>query len=188
MILSSQDIIRMNESPEMPLVENLDPRQIEGGAYDVKIASLEKEDHHDNRIPVLGKSKRLGVPRVRLIVNHIQREDGNILGWRLQPQRWYWIKTQETVHVPRNCRYLILPRLTWNDMAIIFQASAAAPGFSGQLTFSIFPTRRYVDLELGARIAQLEIHLLTADDLSPYVGPRQGGRALNPDGRPERAY
>lgn len=197
MILTSQAIIETNLQERFPLIDPFDEEQIEGGAYDVRIGKVftapRKERGMPNYLPFLGKEERYGVDRKELLpqtrIWYGPTKAKIFSGWLLAPLRWYWITTFEEVNVPLDYRYLVLPRLSWNDMCVLFQGTAAAPGYRGSLTFAIYPLyEHHINVELGARIAQLELHELEFRDQKPYGGPRQGGKALNQDGKPERAF
>jgi deoxycytidine triphosphate deaminase len=107
--------------------------------------------------------------------------DGNFL---LIADRWYLVKTVETMKLPLNLAGTVFPRSTLFRSGVALHSSVVPPGYEGPLVFGLNVVAR--DGFLIERLARFCHLVLSSVDegATNYRGQWQHGRIVQP--RPER--
>ncbi len=107
----------------------------------------------------------------------------------LKPGEFVLVKTIEKVNLPATKIQVgdgeeptiimqdSYPRSTLQRSGVIFRGTKTDPGYSGELTFSLFNASRFpFKLELGARFANITFSTVLGDLARAYEGQWKGGR------------
>jgi deoxycytidine triphosphate deaminase len=95
-----------------------------------------------------------------------------------KPGTYYVVKTVEEVNLPENIAALFQPRSTLFRSGLVLRTGIANPGYHGQLFFGLHNAGNInVEIELGARFAQVLFHQVKGTAVNTYRGQWQGGRA-----------
>jgi deoxycytidine triphosphate deaminase len=95
-----------------------------------------------------------------------------------KPGTYYLTKTIEKVNLPENIAGIIKPRSTLYRSGLILRTGIVNPGYDGELYFGLFNAGQIeVEIELGARFAQIYFTEVKGKAVNTYRGQWQGGRA-----------
>jgi deoxycytidine triphosphate deaminase len=180
MILSAKKVLELNK--KYNLIENLSERELnnpEGVGIDVRAGEIYRLKGES----FLGVSDRKTADIEKIA--DIKKDKFFVL----KPGEFVLVKTIEKVNLPgekivveEGKEPAILmqdayPRSTLQRCGVIFRATKTDPGYSGELTFSLFNASAFpFKLELGARFANLVFSTVLGDLARPYDGQWKGGR------------
>jgi len=179
MILSAKKVLELNS--KYKLIENLSERELnnpEGIGIDVRAGEIYKLTGES----FLGVSDRKTADIEK--VADIKKDKFFVL----KPGEFFLVKTIEKVNLPATKIQVdgaeptiimqdAYPRSTLQRSGIIFRGTKTDPGYSGELTFSLFNASAFpFKLELGARFANLVFSTVLGELTRPYEGQWQAGR------------
>jgi deoxycytidine triphosphate deaminase len=95
-----------------------------------------------------------------------------------KPGKYYMTKTIEEVNIPDNVVGIIKPRSTTFRCGLILRGGVIQPGYKGQMFYGMYNAGPInVEIELGARYAQIIFQEVKGKAVNTYRGQWQGGRA-----------
>jgi len=163
---------------ENKLIEDLSERELEnpeGAGFDLRVGEVFRIKEGE---AFLGETERF-TPETESIAKFGKEKE--IV---LKPGEYVLVKTIEKVNLPDDIAAIFRPRSTLQRSGIGLFTAAAAPGYSGELSFGMCNLgKNNFRLELGARI----VHILffnTSENFSSYRGQWQGGR-VSTEGKKE---
>jgi deoxycytidine triphosphate deaminase len=169
MVIGPKELLRLVKKTK--LVENLSDRELtnpEGAGFDIRIGKVFKLKGNG----YLGVEERK-TPDAVLVKEFTKAK---VQKFVIKPGRHYIVSTIEKVNLPIDITANFWLRSTLYRSGIILSAGNVAPGYSGELSFTLFNSGpSNVTIELGARI----IHILfyRVEGLgNNYRGQWQGGR------------
>ena len=155
---------------EKDIVEDLPDSELnkEGGvAFDLRIGEV----HELVGDGFLDISERK-TPETRLIA---RLEDGNNTTVTFEPNRYYVIKTIETINCPEDLAFVMIPRSTLYRSGIQIFCGLGDPGYRGQCTYGLINMGpKPFKMELGSRIVNIMFYNIDGK-AKEYKGQYQGG-------------
>ncbi len=95
-----------------------------------------------------------------------------------EPGKYYMTKTVEVVNIPENIAAIVKPRTTTFRCGLYLRAGIINPGYNGTLDFAIKNEGPIpVEIELGARFAQIFFMEVKGKAVHTYRGQWQGGKS-----------
>ncbi len=171
MIIGPKELLKLVK--KVRLVENLSERELtnpEGAGFDIRIGKVFK----------LKGSGYLGIeerktPDAILIKEYAKTK---IQKFVIKPGQQYIVSTIEKVNLPQDITANFWLRSTLYRSGIILSGGNVAPGYSGELSFTLFNSgKSNVTIELGARIIHILFYRVEGLGNS-YRGQWQGGRVV----------
>jgi deoxycytidine triphosphate deaminase len=155
------------------LVESLSERELtnpEGAGFDIRLGEVFEL--------VSGKGNFLGIterktPEVKSLAVF---EKGKEKLFSFKKNKYYLVKTIETVNLPKEIAGYVFSRSTLFRSGLLLEVTQIAPGYCGELTFGLFNAGKMnIKIALGARIAHVQFEHVDGGG-SSYRGQWQGGR------------
>ncbi|MDD3480638.1 MAG: 2'-deoxycytidine 5'-triphosphate deaminase [Patescibacteria group bacterium] len=169
MILGVNKLLKLVK--ENNLVGGLCDRELnnpEGTGFDLRIGELYKISGNG----YLGVEERQTCD-IEKVAEHKEGEKNSYV---IKSGDFYLMKTIEKINMPDNLLAEFKPRTTLQRMGIMFRASFADPGYSGELTFALANNGPCdVEIEMGARVCNVTFHEVKGETQA-YRGQWQGGR------------
>jgi len=169
MILGISELLRMVK--EKNLVENLSERELtnpEGAGFDLRIGAL----YEMQGTGFLGAEAR-NTPEVKEVAVYSRDK---VTAFELQPNKYYIMKTIETVNTPEDVAVILYSRSTLYRSGVALFIGNVNPGYCGEFNFGIVNLHNEpFRLEMGARVCHAIFHQVVGDT-APYRGQWQGGR------------
>jgi deoxycytidine triphosphate deaminase len=95
-----------------------------------------------------------------------------------KPGKYYMTKTLEVVNIPKDICAIVKPRTTTFRSGLYLRAGFINPGYNGTLDFAIINEGPIdVEVELGARFAQIFFMEVKGKAVNTYRGQWQGGKS-----------
>ncbi len=95
-----------------------------------------------------------------------------------EPGKYYMTKTVEVVNMPETVAAIVKPRTTTFRCGLYLRAGIINPGYNGTLDFAIKNEGPIpVEIELGARYAQIVFMEVKGTPVHMYRGQWQGGKS-----------
>lgn len=169
MILSVEELLKLVK--EKKLVENLCDRELKnptGAGFDLRVGDIYELESDG----FLGIEDR-HTPKTELVNEYRENEERWVI---LEPNKYYVIRTVETINCPENLVGFMFPRSTLYRSGILVRGGVIDPGYKGKLSFGIINLNdKPFKLEMGARVANISFFEVKGK-VNLYKGKWQGGR------------
>jgi len=169
MVLGTKKLLELVK--KFKLVENLSERELtnpEGAGFDLRLGKV----HRVFGDTFLGIEERKTVEAKTVMEYNPQKSQV----YTIKPDEQILVTTLEKLNLPENITANFLLRGTLLRSGIIVSGGNSAPGYHGEITFSLFNCGKCpVKIELGARIVHMQFYEIKGE-ASNYRGQWQGGR------------
>ena len=156
---------------EKKLVENLSERELtnpEGAGFDFRLGKV----HEISGEAYLGIDAR----KTTEIDTVLEYNDKEVQIFTLQPGAQVLVTTLERVNLPKNLTANFWARGTLYRNGIILSGGNVAPGYEGELSFTLFNSSKCaMKIEMGARIIHVQFFEVQGEG-NAYRGQWKGGR------------
>jgi deoxycytidine triphosphate deaminase len=165
------------------LVENLCEREKvnpEGAGFDLRLGEVYSIEGDG----FLGVEER-NTPKSNLIAKNDDTKPENDNFFIFEPNKYYLIKTIESVNLPINLSGVIFPRTTLFRSGLALFNGLVSPGYCGELTFGLRNMgNSNIKISFGARIVHITFHEILGEG-NKYRGQWAGGR-VSTDGKEQQ--
>jgi len=172
MILGIKELKKLVEKEK--LVENLCEREREnpeGAGFDLRMGEVFELEGDG----FLGVEER-NTPNAKSIAKYEEGKDERENAFLFEPEKYYLIKTMETVNLTTTLSGIIFPRTTLFRSGLGLFNGVVQPGYKGELTFGICNFgKSNIKISFGARVVHITFHEVLGEG-NQYRGQWQGGR------------
>jgi dCTP deaminase len=156
---------------EKKLLEKLPESELEkkgGASFDLRLGEIYEVLSEGS----LGINERK-TPETKIIANYEKEKNKKI---KLEPGKYYVVKTIEKVNTPKELAFKIIPRSTLFRSGINILGGFGDPGYCGEITLGLVNLNNFpFEIEMGARIANIVFHIIDGE-AEEYNGTYQGGK------------
>lgn len=152
------------------LVENLSDKEPEGVELELRVGEVYELNDKESYSLHIEKRK---LPNEKLVAKY---DPKNIKFVYLDPNKYYLLKTIESLNTPSDIFPRLAPRTTLQRSGVVLTYSTTSPGYKGPLIVGAqnFHTMPF-ELELGAHILKISFDLVDGTS-KLYNGQWQHGR------------
>lgn len=171
MILGHSELKKLIKSHKLITgLSKRDEKDAEGCVFDLQLSKI----YELSGRAFLGIDER-ETPTLTQVASYDPKKSSRFI---FEPGKYYMTKTVEVVNMPENIAAIVKPRTTTFRCGLYLRAGIINPGYNGTLDFAIKNEGPIpVEIELGARYAQIFFMEVKGKAVHTYRGQWQGGKS-----------